>query len=162
MSFLSEAVEASWCYFFEKKFMKLKFPNPLKPLDTIIQQNYWSFYPSQMIYFALFNMRHPVYVHFPGPPYSLSRVVFCQLTAFTFSTSFIKLGAWATAKFINSFDTMAHWEFPKNTMSSKNFQFAFIHKIFLGCDLKEFHPQPQRVLGKKTKLAVFPALLSST
>ena len=58
--FLSEAVEASWCYFFENWFMKLKFPNLLKPLGTIFQQNYWSFYPSELIYFVLFTMRHPV------------------------------------------------------------------------------------------------------
>ena len=57
---MSEAVEASWCYFFENWFMKLKFPNFLKPLGTIFQ-NYWSFYPSELIYFALFTMRHPVY-----------------------------------------------------------------------------------------------------
>ena len=40
--------------------MKHKFPNLLKPLSTINQQNYWSFYPSELIYFTLFNMRHPV------------------------------------------------------------------------------------------------------
>ena len=51
--FLSEAVEASWCYFFENWFMKLKFPNLLKPLGTIIQQNYWSFYPSETHFFLL-------------------------------------------------------------------------------------------------------------
>ena len=60
MPFLSEAVEASWYYFFEKWFMKLKIYNLLKPLGTITQQNYWSFYPSDLIYFAFFTMRHPV------------------------------------------------------------------------------------------------------
>ena len=58
--FLSEAVEDSRCYFFEDWFMKLKIYNLLKPLGTITQQNYWSFYPSELIYFALFTMRHPV------------------------------------------------------------------------------------------------------
>jgi hypothetical protein len=58
--FLLEAVEASWCYFFENWFKKLKIYNLLKPLDTIIQQNYWSFYPSELIYFAFFTMRQPV------------------------------------------------------------------------------------------------------
>ena len=43
--------------------MKLKFPNLLKPLGTIFQQNYWSFYPSELIYFALFTMRHPVHTN---------------------------------------------------------------------------------------------------
>ena len=43
--------------------MKHKFPNLLKPLGTIIQQNYWPFYPSELIYFALFTMRHPVLTH---------------------------------------------------------------------------------------------------
>ena len=52
--FLSEAVEASWCYFF------FKCPNLLKPLGTIIQQNNWSFYPSESFSFIHFNMIHPV------------------------------------------------------------------------------------------------------
>ena len=44
--------------------MKLKIYNLLKPLCTIIQQNFLSFYPSELIYFAFFNMRHPVsYIH---------------------------------------------------------------------------------------------------
>ena len=58
--FLSEAVEDSQCYFFENWFMKLKFPNLLKPLGTKILQYNWSFYPSELIYFTLFTMRHPV------------------------------------------------------------------------------------------------------
>ena len=41
--------------------MKLKFPNLLKPLGTTIQQNYWCLYRSELIYFAFFTMRHPVY-----------------------------------------------------------------------------------------------------
>ena len=36
--------------------MKLKIPNLLKQLGTMIQQNYWCFYPSELIYFALFSM----------------------------------------------------------------------------------------------------------
>ena len=60
--FLSEAVEDSRCYFFEDWFMKLKIYNLLKPLGTITQQNYWSFYPSELIYFAFFTMRHPVHL----------------------------------------------------------------------------------------------------
>ena len=36
--FLSEAVEASRCYFFENWLMKVKCSNLLKPLSTIIQQ----------------------------------------------------------------------------------------------------------------------------
>ena len=60
--FLSEAVEDSRCYFFENWFMKLKIYNLLKPLGTITQQNYWSFYPSELIYFAFFTMRHTVVV----------------------------------------------------------------------------------------------------
>ena len=46
--------------FFENQFIRLKFSNLLKPLGTIIQQNYWSFLPLELIYFALFTMRHPV------------------------------------------------------------------------------------------------------
>ena len=40
--------------------MKLKYPNFLNPLGIIIKQNYGSFYPSELIYLALFTMRHPV------------------------------------------------------------------------------------------------------
>ena len=47
-------------FFFENWFVKLKFPNLLKPPGPIIQQNCWSLYPSELIYFALFTMRHPV------------------------------------------------------------------------------------------------------
>ena len=99
------------------------------------------------IYFVLFNMRHPVYVYFPGPPYSLSRVVFCQLTAFTFSTSFIKLGAWATAKFINSFDAMAHWEFPKIKWVQKNFQLACMLENYICFGQSGFLTLPVKMFG---------------
>ena len=58
--FLSEAVEASWCYFFKNWLMKLKCPNLLKPLDTIIQENCRSFYPSETFRIPRFNMKHPV------------------------------------------------------------------------------------------------------
>jgi hypothetical protein len=54
-------VEASWCYFFDKWLMKLKCPNLLKPLGTLIQENYWSFYPSEPFRIPIFNMRHPVW-----------------------------------------------------------------------------------------------------
>ena len=40
--------------------MKLKCPNLLKPLETIIQENYQPFYPSEPIRFTRFQMRHPV------------------------------------------------------------------------------------------------------
>ena len=55
-----EAVEASQCYFFENRFIKLKCPTLLKPLATVIQQNYWSFYPSEPFTFTRYTMRHPV------------------------------------------------------------------------------------------------------
>ena len=58
--FLSEAVEASRCNFFENWLKKHKIYYLLKPLGTINQYNYWSFYPSELIYFALFVMRHLV------------------------------------------------------------------------------------------------------
>ena len=58
--FLSEAVEASQYYFFENWFIKLKCPTLLKPLATVIQQNYWSFYPSEPFTFTRYTMRHPV------------------------------------------------------------------------------------------------------
>ena len=43
---LSEAVEANPCHFFGNWLMKLKFPILLNMLWTLIQWNYWSFYPS--------------------------------------------------------------------------------------------------------------------
>ena len=59
--FLLEAVAVSQCYLFENWLMKLKFPNLLKPLGTLIQQNYWSFNPLEPFYFIHFNMIHPVW-----------------------------------------------------------------------------------------------------
>ena len=62
--FLPDAVEPSRCQFFENWLLKHKCPNLLKPLGTIIQQNYWSFYPSEPFSFVHFNMIHPVFVTF--------------------------------------------------------------------------------------------------
>ena len=58
--FLSEAVEARVFYFFKNWLMKLKCPNLVKPLDTIIQENYQHFYPSKLFRITRFNMRHPI------------------------------------------------------------------------------------------------------
>ena len=58
--FLSEAVETSRCYFFENWWMKLKCPLLLKPLATIVQENFQSFYPSEPFRIIHFTMRHPV------------------------------------------------------------------------------------------------------
>ena len=58
--FLSEAVEASLCYFFENWLMKLKYPNLRiiqTPSNTILQAY---FYLSGPNYFWRFNMRYPV------------------------------------------------------------------------------------------------------
>ena len=60
--FLLEAVEANRCYFFENWVKKLKCPHLLKPLGTIFQHNYWSFYTSEPNTLARFNMRHPVHI----------------------------------------------------------------------------------------------------
>ena len=46
--------------------MKLKFPHLLKPLGTIIQQNYWSFYPSEPFSLDQFNVIHPVIKKWEG------------------------------------------------------------------------------------------------
>ena len=46
--------------FFRTSFKKLKCPHLLKPLGTIIQQNYWSFYPPEPFSFVHFNMIQPV------------------------------------------------------------------------------------------------------
>ena len=40
--------------------MKLKCPILLKPLDTIIQENYHASYPSEPFRITRFKMRHPV------------------------------------------------------------------------------------------------------
>ena len=58
--FLSEAVEANWCHFFENWWMKLKCPLLLKPQATIFQENSQSFYPSEPFRISHFTMRHPV------------------------------------------------------------------------------------------------------
>ena len=57
-TFLSEAVEASRCYFFENLWMKLKSPLLLKPRATIVQENFQSFYPSEPFRVSHFTMRH--------------------------------------------------------------------------------------------------------
>ena len=57
---LSEAVEASWYNFFENCLMKLKCPNLLNPLGTIIQENYQTFYPPEAFTLDHSVMRHPV------------------------------------------------------------------------------------------------------
>ena len=57
---LSKAVEASPCYFFENWLIKLKWANLFNQLDTIIQENVWSFYPSEPFTLDHFIMRHPV------------------------------------------------------------------------------------------------------
>ena len=58
--FLLEAAEASRCYFFENRWKKLKCPNLLKPLETLIKKKYWSFYPSGPFSFDQFTLIHPV------------------------------------------------------------------------------------------------------
>ena len=40
--------------------MKLKYPHLPKTLGTIIQENYWSFYPSKPFRMSHFEMRYPV------------------------------------------------------------------------------------------------------
>jgi hypothetical protein len=57
---LSEAVEASLCYFFKKRMMKHKNQNLLMPLGTIIHQNSYFYNPFIAIFFHHFNMKHPV------------------------------------------------------------------------------------------------------
>ena len=58
--FLSEAVEASRCHFFENLWMKLKCPLLLKPLATIVQENFQSVYPSEPFRIIHTTMKHPV------------------------------------------------------------------------------------------------------
>ena len=59
--FLSEAVEASLCYFFEIWWMKLKCPLVMKPLVTKVQENSQSFYPSEPLRIIHFTMGHLVF-----------------------------------------------------------------------------------------------------
>ena len=58
--FLSEAVDARLCYFYENWWMKLKCPLLLKPLATILQENSQSYYPSEPFRISHFAMRYPV------------------------------------------------------------------------------------------------------
>ena len=58
--------------------MKFKFPNLLNPLGNIILKKYWSFYSSELIYLAHFNMRHPVAEFFN----QLMMLVFIQFMQF--------------------------------------------------------------------------------
>jgi hypothetical protein len=58
--FLPEAVEASIFYFSKNWLIKLKCPIFLKPLDTIIQENYQPFYSSDPFRITRFKMRHSV------------------------------------------------------------------------------------------------------
>ena len=58
--FLSEAVEASRCYFFENCFMKHKWVTLLTMQSEIYYQNSQSFYPSELFTLDHFFMRHPV------------------------------------------------------------------------------------------------------
>ena len=86
--FLSEAVEASRCQFFENWLMKLKCPNLLKPLDTIIHENYQPFYHSEPFRILLFQMRHPVYykIHLLKFEYQLVLKVRQNQNEFNFTT----------------------------------------------------------------------------
>ena len=84
--FLSEAVEASIFYFLKNWRMKLKCPILLKPLDTIIQENYQPFYPSEPFRITRFKMRHPVFRISFGGNYILKKYnsePFCFITFLT-------------------------------------------------------------------------------
>ena len=80
--FLSEAVEASLCYFFENWMMKVKYPK-LRiiqiPSNTILQAY---FYLSDPNYFWRFNMRYPVLSKFI---YSEKATKFCEISTFLLS-----------------------------------------------------------------------------
>ena len=52
--------EARIWNFLKKWLVKLKCPDFLKPIGTLIQENYWPFYPSEPFRIPRFNMRHPV------------------------------------------------------------------------------------------------------
>ena len=46
--------------------MKLKYPHLQKTLGTIIQENYWSFYPSEPFRMLHFEVRYPVVYLYNG------------------------------------------------------------------------------------------------
>ena len=58
--FLWEAVEASRCYFFYKLVQDTQMSKPPKATWHNNSTKFWSFYPSEPIQKAHFNMRHPV------------------------------------------------------------------------------------------------------
>ena len=62
IDFSTFSVRGSWgqpMLLFWRLIHELKIFYFLKPLGTITWQNYWFFYPSELIYFAIFTMRHP-------------------------------------------------------------------------------------------------------
>ena len=59
--FLSEAVEASWCYFFENWLIKTKCHNLLNRPPKRWNWKSQSVHLSEPIYFVHFNVRHPVF-----------------------------------------------------------------------------------------------------
>ena len=60
--FLSEAVEARQCYFFENWWMKLILSKPPEATSYHNFKKCWSFYLSEPFSFTHFIMRHPVYI----------------------------------------------------------------------------------------------------
>ena len=58
--FLSEAVEASWWYFFENWLMKHKWATLMTMQQEIYYRNSQFFYPSELFTLDHFLMRHPV------------------------------------------------------------------------------------------------------
>ena len=108
--------------------MKLKFPNLLKPLGNIIQQNDWSSYPSELIYFALFTMRHPVGIKYDFLP--------CRLIG--------QPSDWASSQlFIQGKNDTIYGKLYKNKMNGLN---SFYSTLEAGMD---------HILNSNQKIAYF-------
>ena len=63
-TFLFEAVKASIFYFFLNWLIKLKCPNLLNTLGTMIQDDYQSFYLSEPVTLARFNQPFNLHLYF--------------------------------------------------------------------------------------------------
>ena len=91
--------------------MKFKIYNLLKPLCTITQQSYWYFYPSELIYFIFFTMRHPV-------PNTLTNVIFASLQM-RLHKNFSPIVQFSSRNFISFEMMMVFWTHPQSCIPKK-------------------------------------------
>ena len=91
--------------------MKFKNYNLLKPLCTITQQSYWYFYPSELIYFIFFTLRHPVH----NTP---TNVIFASLQM-RLHKNFSPIVQFSSRNFISFEMMMVFWTHPQSCIPKK-------------------------------------------